>query len=155
MIGDGRNTEDKLELHMQVNHLGHFLLTMLLEDNLLNASKEENADVRIINVSSDGHKFTMKKGLDIDDPLFGTEEWKYSGYFKHHRYYGQSKLAQIYFTKELAERYKNIFTSFSLHPGAVNTEITRYHNTGLGSIFTNMVSTLSILSISRFSRIDF
>ena len=140
---------------MQVNHLGHFLLTILLEDNLLNASKEENADVRIINVSSDGHKFTMKKGLDIDDPLFGTEEWKYSGYFKHHRYYGQSKLAQIYFTKELAERYKNIFTSFSLHPGAVNTEITRYHNTGLGSIFTNMVSKLSILSISRFSRIDF
>ena len=55
-----------------------------------------------------------------------------------------SLLAQIYFTKELAERYKNIFTSFSLHPGAVNTEITRYHNTGLGSIFTNMVRKIGI-----------
>ena len=97
MIGDGRNTEDKLELHMQVNHLGHFLLTILLEENLLNASKEPNADVRIINVSSDGHKFTMMKGLDIDDPMFGTEEWKYSGYFKHHRYYGQSKLGMFNF----------------------------------------------------------
>ena len=69
MIGDGRTTEDGLELHMQVNHLGHFLLTLLLEENLKNAANEVGSDVRIINVSSDGHKFTMRKGLDIDDPL--------------------------------------------------------------------------------------
>ena len=137
MIGDAKPTVDGLELHMQVNHLGHFLLTLLLEDNLKNATDRENSDVRIINVSSDGHKFTMKKGLDIDDPKFGKQEWEYTGYFKYHRYYGQSKLAQIYFTKELAQRYKNI-TSYSLHPGAVNTEILRDHKPGLGSIFTFM-----------------
>ena len=67
MIGDGRGTEDGLELHMQVNHLGHFLLTLLLEHNLLKAAEEKDSDVRIINVSSDGHKFTLMKGLDIDN----------------------------------------------------------------------------------------
>ena len=53
---------------MQVNHLGHFLLTLLLEDSLKKAASEPGSDVRIVNVSSDGHKFTIPKGLDIDDP---------------------------------------------------------------------------------------
>ena len=47
---------------MQVNHLGHFLLTMLLEEALQKAAAEPDSDVRIVNVSSDGHKFTMQKG---------------------------------------------------------------------------------------------
>merc|ERR1712223_1586670 len=135
MIGEGKGTEDGLELHMQVNHLGHFLLTLLLEESLQKAAREPNSDVRIVNVSSDGHKFTMKKGLDIDDPNFGLASWSYTGYFAYHRLYGQSKLSQIYFSRELAARYDNI-TAYSLHPGAVNTEIARYHQAGLGSIVT-------------------
>ena len=56
---------------MAVNHLGHFLLTMLLENTMkATAERYPEADVRIVNVSSDGHKFTMKSGLDIDDPKY-------------------------------------------------------------------------------------
>lgn len=139
MIGENKATADGLELHMQVNHLGHFLLTLLLEPCLA-AAAASNSDVRIINVSSDGHKFTMKSGLDIDNTAnFASSDWgqKFKGYFAHHQLYGQSKLAQIYFTLELAQRYPNM-KAYSLHPGAVNTEIVRYHQAGLGSIFTYM-----------------
>merc|ERR1711971_869207 len=138
MIGEAKGTEDGLEIHMQVNHLGHFLLTMLLEDSLQKAAAEPSSDVRIVNVSSDGHKFTGQKGLDIDDPNFGLASWSYTETgkrFSYHRLYGQSKLAQVYFSLELANRYENI-TAYSLHPGAVNTEIARYHQDGFGSIVT-------------------
>jgi len=138
MIGEAKGTEDGLEIHMQVNHLGHFLLTMLLEDSLQKAASEPSSDVRIVNVSSDGHKFTGQKGLDIDDPNFGLASWSYTETgkrFSYHRLYGQSKLAQVYFSLELAKRYENI-TAYSLHPGAVNTEIARYHQDGFGSIVT-------------------
>ena len=140
MIGDSKGTEDGLELHMQVNHLGHFLLTSQLLDLLKEAAKEPQSDVRIVNVSSDGHKFSLFKGLDIDNENFGKSPgWTYSGYFGYHQHYAQSKLAQIYHTKELSERLKvDGITAFSLHPGAVNTEIVRYHKQGLGSIFTSL-----------------
>ena len=62
-VGSGRGTEDGLEIHMQVNHLGHFLLTLLLEESLKKAASEPGSDVRIVNVSSDGHKFTIPKWL--------------------------------------------------------------------------------------------
>ena len=46
--------------------MGHFLLTMLLEEALQKAATEPDSDVRIVNVSSDGHKFTMQKGKVIN-----------------------------------------------------------------------------------------
>ena len=69
---------------------------------------------------------------------FGLASWSYTETgkrFSYHRLYGQSKLAQVYFSLELANRYENI-TAYSLHPGAVNTEIARYHQDGFGSIVT-------------------
>ena len=55
---------------MQVNYLGHFLLTLLLDECLKTAAAQPGSDVRIINVSSDGHKYTMFKGLDVDAPKY-------------------------------------------------------------------------------------
>lgn len=75
MIGEAKATQDGLELHMQVNHLGHFLLTLLLEPCLIAAASQPQSDVRIINVSSDGHKFTMRNGLDIDNVNFAYADW--------------------------------------------------------------------------------
>ena len=67
MFGEDLGTEDGFETHMGVNYLGHFLLTHLLQGHLEKAS-EGTGDARVINVSSEGHKFTMMKGLDIDNP---------------------------------------------------------------------------------------
>ena len=58
---------NKLQLHFGVNYLGHFLLTDLLYDRLV-ASGTELEPSRVINVSSDGHRFTLWHGQDVDHP---------------------------------------------------------------------------------------
>ncbi|XP_028414716.1 retinol dehydrogenase 13-like [Dendronephthya gigantea] len=108
-------TEDGFEMQMGVNHLGHFLLTNLLLDLL-----KRSAPSRIINVSSMFHRFVGASGFDFDNM---NGEVSYSPYGA----YGQSKLANILFTRELARRLNNTqVTANSLHPGAVATELTRY-----------------------------
>jgi len=153
--GDGGPTKDGYEIHFGVNYLGHFLLTVLLEPELIKASKASNDqdgssnDVRIVNVSSDGHKFTMLKGLDIDHLRFGYHDWQYDGYFKHHQHYGQSKLAQNFhaqtLNKKFAEKGFGNITAYSLHPGLVKTEIGRSHNEALGQTFAWLVDCLFFL----------
>ena len=64
--GSGGPTRDGFEIHFGVNYLGHFLLTLLLEPELIKAAKDKDADVRVVNVSSEGHKFPMWAGLDIN-----------------------------------------------------------------------------------------
>jgi len=104
-------TEDGNEKQIQVNHLGHFLLTSLLLPKLLKARK-----ARIINLSSLAH--TWAKNIDADD-LNLTKE----GYGQV-KAYAKSKLANILFTQELHRRYKNHGVySFAVHPGTVSSEI--------------------------------
>ena len=103
-------TKDGYELQIGVNHLGHFLLTTQLLHLL-----EKSPSPRIINVSSKAHQ-RAKINFNTFKGEIGAE--KYSGMMA----YGQSKLANILFTKELAKRYPNI-CSHSLHPGVVGTEI--------------------------------
>ena len=79
MLGDGTPTHDGLEQNMQVNHLGHFLLTLLLESKLKNAAAQPEADVRIVNVACISHQ--MDK-LDIDNPNFGQASWKFPGFLQ-------------------------------------------------------------------------
>src|SRR5713226_8121955 len=94
-------TADGLEATFATNHLGHFLLT-----NLLHA----NAPSRILNITSDAHK-----GAEIDfEDLMG--EKKFSGF----KAYGQSKLANVLFTYELARRLEGTGVTVNcLHPGVV------------------------------------
>src|SRR6266511_5717500 len=82
-------TPDGFESTFAINHLGPFLLTSLLLD-ILKAS----APSRIVNVTSDAHKGAK---IDFDD-LQG--EKRFSGW----RAYGQSKLAMILYTHELAKK---------------------------------------------------
>src|SRR5713226_1765317 len=100
-------TADGLEATFATNHLGHFLLTNLLLD-LLKAS----APSRVINITSDAHK-----GAEIDfEDLMG--EKKFSGF----KAYGQSKLANVLFTYELARKLEGTGVTVNcLHPGAVRT----------------------------------
>jgi NAD(P)-dependent dehydrogenase (short-subunit alcohol dehydrogenase family) len=106
-------TEDGYETTFQVNHLGHFLLTQLLQLQLAAGTPG-----RVINVSSDVHK-QARHGLDFDDLQL---EHGYRGY----RAYSRSKLANILFTRELARRWDSTgVTANSLHPGFVSTRFGR------------------------------
>jgi len=108
-------TEDGFETTFGINHLGHFLLTNLLLDIL-----KQSAPSRIVTVSSTGHHEFVSNGIQFDDIMLET---KYSGEFA----YGQSKLANILFTRYLANLLEGTgVTTYSLHPGVINTEIFRY-----------------------------
>jgi len=103
-------TKEGFELQIGVNHLGHFILTTALIDLL-----EKSNEPRIVNVSSKAH-YRGKIHFDTFKGEVGAE--RYSGMAA----YGQSKLANILFTKELVNRYPKI-CSHALHPGVVGTEI--------------------------------
>lgn len=115
-IPDKRITKDGLETTFETNHLGHFALTSTLLPTLA-------SDARIINVSSLGYQFAGK-GLQLDNLNGETEYGPWSSY-------GLSKLENILFTNELQKRaaqskeWSNL-TTFSLHPGAVQTDLARY-----------------------------
>jgi NAD(P)-dependent dehydrogenase (short-subunit alcohol dehydrogenase family) len=100
-------TADGIETVFAVNHLAYFLLTLLLLERL-----KESAPARIVNVASDAHKFGK---LDFDD-LGGERSYRWT------QAYGQSKLANILFTRELARRLDGSGVTVNcLHPGAVAT----------------------------------
>ena len=98
---------DGIEMTFALNHLAYFLLTNLLLDTI-----KASAPARIINVSSDAHS-----GGKIDfDNLQG--ERSYSSFGP----YGNSKLANILFTTELARRLEGTgVTVNALHPGLTST----------------------------------
>lgn len=101
--------EDGLEMTIATNHFAYFLLTNLLLDLIKKAEAG-----RIVNVASDSH---YQGKLDFES--FTADK----GYFIM-KAYGQSKLANVLFTQELAERLKGTnVTANSLHPGVVKTNI--------------------------------
>ncbi len=114
-------TKDGFETTFGVNHLAYFLLTELLLD-LLKAS----APSRIISVSSTAH---VGGKMNFDD-LQG--EQNYGGA----RAYGQSKLANVLFTYELARRLEGTgVTANTLHPGVVRTGFGKNNGGVVGPIF--------------------
>src|SRR4051795_961101 len=101
--GDGERMEsaDGYELRFAVNHLAGFLLTRLLEPLLIAAAP----GARIVNVASAG-----QWPIDFDDVML---ERSYDGT----RAYAQSKLAQVMFTFDLADRLGDAgVTANALHP---------------------------------------
>ncbi|KAH8550857.1 short-chain dehydrogenase [Umbelopsis sp. PMI_123] len=107
-------TKDGFELQFGTNHLGHFLFTALIFPRIM-ATKEP----RIVNVTSFGHNICP---ILFDDPGFTNGETysKWNGY-------GQSKTANVLFSRELANRYGTKgLTAFSLHPGAIITSLGKH-----------------------------
>lgn len=114
-------TVDGLEMQIGTNHFGHFLLTNLLLDTLKASSPS-----RIVNVSSEAHRIGK---IHRDDINLEKSYGKWSSY-------GQSKLANILFTRELAKRLDGTgVTTNSLHPGSVKTDLQR-HITILNLVFS-------------------
>ncbi len=111
-------TADGFETTFGVNHLGHFLLTNLLLDRL-----RASTPSRVVVVSSDAHK-QARNGLDFDD-------LQSEGSYRPFVVYGKSKLANIYFARELARRLEGTgVTANSLHPGFVASRFARDGDTG-------------------------
>ena len=101
-------TQDGFETTFGVNHLGYFLVTNLLLDML-----KASAPARVVSVSSRAHE--RRKGMNFDDL---NSKQSYSGM----GVYGDSKLANVLFTYELARRLKGSgVTANCLHPGVVRS----------------------------------
>ncbi len=109
VLSERAETVDGYEATLATNHLGPFLLTNLLLDRM-----KGSAPSRIVNVASSAHS-AARHGMRFDDL---QSEKRYRGM----RVYGQSKLANILFTLELARRLEgSAVTANSLHPGTVRT----------------------------------
>ncbi len=128
-------TVDGIERTFALNHLAYFLLTNLLLDNLKAAGH-----ARVVNVASEAHRIAAG-GMNFDDPQFKKG---YAGM----RAYGQSKLANILFSNELARRLEGTgVASNALHPGIVSTNFTA-GNGATGWLFRRLYSVIGISSES-------
>lgn len=116
MMNPFEKTADGFESQMGINHLGHFALTGLLMPALLKAKA-----ARVVNVSSLAHGWAK---LDPDHILYENER-EYSARIA----YGNSKLANLLFTKALQQRFEAAGSqaiAVSAHPGASNTNLGRH-----------------------------
>ncbi len=100
------------ELQFFTNHIGHFILVNGLLDELAD-------DGRVVMVSSAAHRRAPKEGIQFDN-LSGE-----NGYAPGAAY-GQSKLANLLFAKELARKLEGTQkTANAVHPGVIHTNLAR------------------------------
>ena len=100
---------DGIEMNFALNHLAYFLLTNLLLDTL-----KASAPARVVNVASNSHR---NAHLDF-------ENLQLKRGYNPMRAYGRSKLANLYFTYELARRLDSTgVTVNAMHPGFVHTNM--------------------------------
>jgi NAD(P)-dependent dehydrogenase (short-subunit alcohol dehydrogenase family) len=109
ILSEHRLTEDGFEETFAVNHLAHHLFTNLLRERLV-----ASAPARVVTVASLAHRYAWR-GLAWDD-------LQASGAYRSADAYAQSKLANILFTVELAQRTLGTgVTANAYHPGSVRT----------------------------------
>ncbi|KAM0703235.1 hypothetical protein Q7P35_009173 [Cladosporium inversicolor] len=108
---------DGYEIQFATNQMGHALLVKLLLPLLQSTAKLPDADVRVINMTSIAYKQAPRQGIDL--ATLKTDQANLGMMPKWARY-GQSKLAQLLYTDELARHYPEI-TWLSVHPGFIFT----------------------------------
>jgi NAD(P)-dependent dehydrogenase (short-subunit alcohol dehydrogenase family) len=104
-----------VELQFLTNHIGHFILVTGLLDALAPAG-------RVVMVSSGAHAAAPSEGIEFDnlDGARGYSSW---------RAYGQAKLANLLFAKQLARRFEGTTrTANAVHPGVIATNLSRHMN---------------------------
>jgi WW domain-containing oxidoreductase len=124
-----------VELQLFTNHVGHFLLVTSLLDALAE-------DGRVVVVSSEAHRRAPPGGIRFDD-LGAERSYSPMGH------YGQSKLANLLFARELARRLAGTRrTANALHPGVIKTELSRHFRAATNLGFS-LVGPLALKSIAQ------
>ncbi|XP_071731707.1 short-chain dehydrogenase TIC 32 B, chloroplastic-like [Rutidosis leptorrhynchoides] len=116
-------SEDKFEMTFATNYLGHFLLTELLLEKMIETARQTGVQGRIVNVSSVIHSWVKKDHFRFNQMLQPK-------HYNATQAYAQSKLANIMHANELAKQMKEInanVTINTVHPGIVKTGIIRDH----------------------------
>ncbi|KAF3437481.1 hypothetical protein FNV43_RR20234 [Rhamnella rubrinervis] len=116
-------SEDKIEMTFATNYLGHYLLTEMLLEKMVDTAAQTGIQGRIINVSSVIHSWVKRDSFRFNEML---NPKNYNGT----RAYAQSKLANILHAKELSRQLKARnarVTINAVHPGIVKTGIIRAH----------------------------
>lgn len=134
------DTADGFEGTFGVNHLGHFALTGLLVDLL-----RRSAPARVVVLASEAHR-VAGRGLDFDDlhARGGYSSWTA---------YGRSKLANLLFTLELAERLRGAgVTVNAVHPGVVATEFAGAEDMGRAFAFAIKLARWFLLTPAQGAR---
>ncbi len=110
------------ELQFFTNHIGHFMLVTGLLEQLTDTG-------RVVMLSSAAHTMAPKEGIQFDNlsGAKGYSDWKN---------YGQSKLANLLFAKELSRRFAGTKkTANAVHPGVIQTNLGRHMNPVMGFFF--------------------
>lgn len=127
-------TVDGFETTFALNHLSYFVLTHALLDGI-----KSSAPARIVNVSSRAHE---RAQIYFDD-LHAENGYSIS------RAYGQSKLANVLFTYELARRLEGTnVTANCLHPGVVRTGFGKNSGGALGTIVAGVIRAAGVFFVS-------
>jgi len=133
MVPPYSKTADGFELQFGTNHLGPFALTGLLIDLI-----KDTKNSRIVNVSSAAHKYG---NINFDD--LNWEKRKY----KPWKAYGDSKIANLYFTYELKKKLEASNSSTKVaaaHPGWTATELQRHSGFFVGILNVLFAQTIEM-----------
>ncbi|OHW99130.1 short-chain dehydrogenase reductase [Colletotrichum incanum] len=117
MAGPAGLSADGYEIQFATNYLGHAMLVRALLPVLQRTAALPGSDVRVVNLTSVGYQ-----GHPSDGISFATLRTTQTGlpFLGQWTRYGQSKLANILFTRELARLHPSI-TAVAVHPGVVST----------------------------------
>lgn len=130
-----RQTAHGVELQLFTNHIGHFLLVTSLLEQL-------SEDARVVVLSSDMHRRAPAAGVELDnlDGARGYSAW---------RAYGQSKMANLLFAKQLARRFSGTRrTANAVHPGVIVTNLQR-HQAPIVAAAMSLISPLALKSVPQ------
>lgn len=139
-------SEDGIEMSFATNHIGHFLFTCLIMPKLLKATEgSPKGATRVINVTSGSPTLAGMRWSDINFEKINRDlpEAEQPPYDLHRRWgvinpeeksyiplegYNQSKVANVLFGIAANKRLydKHGVLSLAVHPGVIQTELTRY-----------------------------